>query len=82
MRLFGEAELVSHITVVIKTEHALNFSQVCYKMIFLFFSVSVLILPLLLVLLYVLHLNFVQSSPYGAVFQICDQNNVDNTPEL
>lgn len=81
MRRFGEAKLVSHVTVV-KTEHLLSFGQVHYKTIFLVFSVSVLILPLLLVLLYVLHLNFVQSHPYGVVFQICDKNNVDNTSEL
>lgn len=72
---------MSHITVV-KTERLLSFGQVRYKIIFLVFRVSVHILPLLLVLLYVLHLNFIQNHLYGVVFQICDRNNVDNTSAL
>lgn len=52
------------------------------NLFFLFFSISVLILPLFLILLYELHFCFVQSSPYDAVFHIWDQNNVDKTSEL
>lgn len=83
MRHFGEAELESHTTVVVKSRTCPQFqSGLMENNFFLFFSLSVLILPLLLILLYEVHFSFVQSSPYDAVFHIWDQNNVDKTSEL
>lgn len=41
----AETGLLSHFPFAIKTEHALIYSQVHDKIIFLFFSVSALILP-------------------------------------